>query len=95
MLNERNTRQYLKESEFGDLFTQELGWDYHTQTFPVTVDETAYQLTAIAEKRRMIVFECPATGTDGRIPDYALRRKIPKQVAKSVHEHFITCNRQG
>ena len=26
---------------------------------------------------------------DGRIPDYATRRKIQKQVAKSVHEHFI------
>ena len=37
----------------------------------------------------MIVFECPATGTDGRIPDYATRRKIQKQVAKSAHEHFI------
>ena len=30
-----------------------------------------------------------ATETDGRIPDYATRRKIQKQVAKSVHEHFI------
>ena len=89
MLNERNTRQYLKEADFENLFTQELGWDNHTQTLNITVDETAYQLTAIAEKRGMIVFECPATGTDGRIPDYATRRKIQKQVAKSAHEHFI------
>ena len=89
MLNEQETRQYLKESDFENLFTQELGWDHHTQTLNITVDETAYQLTAIAEKRGMIVFECPATGTDGCIPDYATRRKIQKQVAKSVHEHFI------
>lgn len=89
MLNERNTRQYLKESEFENLFIEELGWDRHTQTLPITVDETVYQLTAIAEKRGMIVFECPATGTDGRISDYATRRKIQKQVAKSAHEHFI------
>ena len=27
MLNLRETRQYLKESEFENLFTQELGWD--------------------------------------------------------------------
>ena len=87
MLNERETRQYLKESDFEPLFIEELGWDYHTQTLPVTVDETDYQLTAIAEKRGMVVFECPAA--DGRIPDYATRRKIQKQVAKSVHEHFI------
>ena len=37
----------------------------------------------------MVVFECPATGTDGHAPDYATRRKIQKQVAKSAHEHFI------
>ena len=37
----------------------------------------------------MVVFECAATETEGRIPDYATRRKIHKQVAKSVHEHFI------
>ncbi len=89
MLNRQETHQYLKESDFENLFTQELGWDHHTQTLNISVDETEYQLTAIAEKRGMIVFECPATETDGRIPDYATRRKIQKQVAKSAHEHFI------
>lgn len=97
MLNEQNTRQYLKESEFEDLFIEELGWDNHNETLNITVDETAYQLTAIAEKRGMVVFECPAEvfppdkGGRGvtRIPDYATRRKIQKQVAKLVHENFI------
>ena len=90
MLNLRETRQYLKESEFENLFTQVLGWDNHTQTLPVTVEETEYTLTAIAEKRGMVVFECGTTGvSDESIPDYATRRKIQKQVAKSVHEHFI------
>ena len=89
MLNLRETRQYLKESEFEDLFIEELGWDRHTQTLPVTIDENDYLLTAIAQKRRMVVFKCPATGTDGHIPDYATRRKIHKQVEKSVYEHFI------
>ena len=82
-------RQYLKEFDFKTLFIEELGWDHHTQTLNITVDETEYQLTAIAQKRGMVVFECPATGADGRTPDYATRRKIQKQVAKSVHEHFI------
>ena len=109
MLNLRETRQYLRESDFENLFTQQLGWDYHTQTLSVTVDETEYTLTAIAQKRGMVVFECPAPAKvsppdKGRgmpegihtvdfrgisIPDYATRRKIQKQVAKSVHEHFI------
>ena len=97
MLNEQNTRQYLKESDFEDLFIEELGWDNHNETLNITVDETTYQLTAIAQKRGMVVFECPAEvfppdkGGRGvtRIPDYATRRKIQKQVAKLVHENFI------
>lgn len=88
-INLRETRRYLKESEFENLFTQELGWDNHTQTLPVTVDETEYLLIAIAQKRGMVVFECTATESEGNLPDYATRRKIQKQVAKSVHEHFI------
>ena len=88
-INLQETRRYLKESEFENLLTQQLGWDNHTETLPVTIDETEYTLTAIAQKRGMVVFECPATGTDGRLPDYATRRKIQKQVAKSIHEHFI------
>ena len=88
-INRRETRQYLKESDFETLFNT-LGWDNHTQTLPVTVDETEYTLTAIAQKCGIVVFECPAIGvSDGRIPDYATRRKIHKQVKKSVHEHFI------
>lgn len=89
-INLRETRQYLKESEFETLFIEELGWNRYTQTLPVTVDQTEYELTAIAQKCGMVVFECPAIGvSDGRIPDYATRRKIHKQVKKSVHEHFI------
>ena len=82
-------RQYLRESEFEDLFIDELGWDNHTDTLHVTVDETDYALTAIAEKRGMVVFECPTHEVDRSLPDYATRRKIQKQVAKSSHENFI------
>ena len=51
-------------------------------------DESEYILTTIAQKRGMAVFLCPAR-TDGSIPDYAIRRKIQREVAKSVHEHLI------
>ena len=86
MLNVRETHRYLKASDFETLFIEELGWDHHAQTLNIVVEETGYQLTAIAEKRGMIVFECAATE---HIPDYVTRRKIQKQVTKSVHEHFI------
>ena len=89
-INLRETRQYLKESEFETLFIEELGWDYHrTQPLNITVDETDYRLTAIAEKRGMAVFECSQTTTEDYIPDYPTRRKIQKEVAKSFHENLI------
>ncbi len=86
--NVNQTRNYLQESEFEPLFVEELGWEYHTQAFSVTVDDTKYALAAIAEKRGMVVFRC--TATDGKpMPNYATRRAIQRQVAKSVHEHVI------
>ena len=82
-------RNYLRESEFEDLFIDELRWDRHKQTLPITVGDTEYTLTAIAQKRGMVVYECPENPAEGHIPDYATRRKIQKQVAKSSHENFI------
>ena len=86
--NINQTHHYLQDSEFEPLFVEELGWEYHTQALTVTVDDTEYALSAIAEKRGMVVFHC--TATDGKpMPDYATRRAIQRQVAKSVHEHVI------
>ena len=86
--NINSTHHYLQDSEFEPLFVEELGWEYHTQSLTVTVDDTEYALSAIAEKRGMVVFHC--TATEGKpMPDYATRRAIQRQVAKSVHEHVI------
>ena len=87
-INLRETRQYLRESEFETLFIEELGWDYHTQTLNVIVDETEYELTAIAEKRGMVIFHCLATD-EGHIPERKTREKIQRQVAKSSHENLV------
>ena len=82
-------RQYLKEFKFEDLFIDELGWDNHTETLNASIDETEYVLTAIAEKRGMVVYECPQTTSQESIPIYATRRKIQKQVARSTHENLV------
>ena len=87
--NHQEIRQYLKESDFEDLFTQTLGWENHSQILPVLVDETEYRLTAIAQKRGMVVYECPQITEEQSFPDYATRRKIQKQVARVSHENFI------
>ena len=89
-INRNRVRQHLKNFELETLFTQELGWDLHSQTLPIQVNETEYLLTACAEKRGMVVFSYTATApSEHHIPVYATRRKIERQVAKSVREHLI------
>ena len=87
------THQLLRDFEFETLWIEELGWDRHrgevrTEIRERGADESEYLLTAIAEKRGMAVFQCSAR-TDEGIPDYAIRRKIQREVAKSVYEHLI------
>jgi hypothetical protein len=52
------------------------------------MDGQEFHLQAIAHKRGLVAFRC-APAPDGRIPPYALRRKIETQVAKSVNQHLI------
>ena len=92
-INRDRTRQLLRDFEFETLWIEELGWDRHREEVKTEirergVDEGEYLLIAIAQKRGMVVFHYPAR-TDEGIPDYAIRRKIQREVAKSVYEHLI------
>lgn len=87
-LSVARARHYLKTRDFERLFTEELGWDRHTGALTVTIAGQPYTLRVLAQKRGVQIFEC-APDADGRIPDYATRRKIEKQVAKSAFEHLI------
>ncbi len=89
MLHRERILEYLRAANFSALFTQALGWEHYTQALNISVDTTEWHLSAVAEKRGMIVFECHATDTAGQLPKYALRRKIQQQVARSAHEHII------
>ena len=75
--NHETIRQHLNESEF-DLLFNTIGWDNHTETLRILIDDTEYNLKAMAEKRGMVVYECQQTDPEGQIPDYATRRKIQK-----------------
>ena len=92
-INRDQIRQLLRDFEFETLWIEELGWDRHREEVATEIreregDESEYILTTIAQKRGMAVFLCPARA-DGSIPDYAIRRKIQREVARSVHEHLI------
>jgi hypothetical protein len=85
-IDEARARKLLRDFNFPGLFVEELGWDKHKATLSIPIDNRAFELSAVAEKRGMAAFICEC---DGALPDYNLRRKIERQVAKSAHEHFI------
>lgn len=81
----------LKDFDFRRLFIEELGWDHHDASLPVEIDGTTFNLAGCAHKRGLAAFVCqPSASTPGgQIPNYPLRLKIERQVAKSAHEHII------
>jgi len=81
-------RNLLTAYEFKTLFIEKLGWNRYKAKLEISVDGKTFTLLAIAEKCGMAAFVCDP-GADGRIPDYPMRRKIERQVAKSVHEHLV------
>lgn len=85
-MDEAKAKKLLREFNFPALFVEELGWDKHKATLSIPIDNRTFELSAIAEKRGMAAFVCQC---DGGLPDYNLRRKIERQIAKSAHEHFI------
>jgi len=87
-LDKARARQFLASGDLRTLFVDALGWDRHTATLDVSVADAAYRLQALAQKRGMVAWHCPAPAGQ-RLPDYARRRKIEHQVAKSAHEHLI------
>ena len=88
MLSVPRVRHCLKEFELEELFIEELGWDRQSGQLSVEVDDQTYTLRAFAEKKGVHIFEC-WPDVEGKIPDYAIRRKIEKQVTKSAYEHLI------
>src|SRR5579859_3745951 len=82
------TKNDLKTFNFQKLFKEGLGWDNVSGPLAVTVDGQGWTLTPMAQKRGLVAYTCPPLPT-GQIPPYALRRKIERQVAKTVREHII------
>jgi hypothetical protein len=85
-IDEAHARKLLRDFNFPGLFVEELGWDKHKATLSISIDNRTFELSAVAEKRGMAAFVCEC---DGALPDYNLRRKVERQVAKSAREHFI------
>ncbi len=87
-------RRCLRDCDLPGLFTQELGWDHQPGDLPIAVDGQEYTLTAIAGKRGMVAYNYSAPANSA-IPDYPTRRRIERQVARSVHEHILIFTDSG
>jgi len=81
-------KQALSAFDFEKLFIEELGWDRYRGTLAVEVDGVEFVLQPAANKRGLVAFVC-SPNSDGSIPSSAVRRKIERRVAKSIHEHLI------
>jgi hypothetical protein len=87
-MNTALARNLLVKGELRKLFIEPLGWDNASVTLKVNLADSTYTLHALAQKRGMVAFHCPAPAGQ-RLPDYGNRRKIEHDVAKSAHEHLI------
>jgi hypothetical protein len=78
-----NIRKQVQAFDFETLFIEDLGWDTNRANHSVTAYNQTYNLKAIAQKRGMVALLCPT------IPEYKVRVKIEKEVAKSFRENLI------
>ncbi len=57
-IDRKAVQERLKKFDFSGLFTQELGWDWHTTCLTITVDGQPLILNALAHKRGMVAYHC-------------------------------------
>ncbi len=87
-LDRNATKQRIKAFDFGDLFTQELGWDHHKGSLTAHLPDRDVVLNAVAQKRGFAVWHCP-TSSGQKLPDSAVRRRIERELTKAAHEHIL------
>ena len=79
---------YIKSFKFRELFN-ELGWNnISISPIPVKIDQEIFTLTAVAEKRGFIIFQC-SYNSQGKIPTKDIRKKIDTIISKLYFEHLI------
>ncbi len=74
---------HLTSFDFRRLFLDQLGWDKPGKDSLKEVGGIRYPFKAIAEKRGVAAFHCPT------IPDYGVRLKLDKLIAKDHFQHLL------
>jgi Alw26I/Eco31I/Esp3I family type II restriction m6 adenine DNA methyltransferase len=88
-LNFAQSRQFLQDFQFRDLFIQQLGWSYPSRDkiVPMSVEGETYSCKSISELLGVSVFE--VTAAKGEIPNAITRLAIYKQIAEFAHENLL------
>lgn len=86
---DRNRVQdYLKNFDFASLFIEKLLWDnVNISPLLIEIEESVYELNAVAQKRGMIVYHCQSK--NNQLPPQKIRRKIDTEVTAYTREHLI------
>ncbi|MCK9195425.1 MAG: Eco57I restriction-modification methylase domain-containing protein [Syntrophales bacterium] len=78
---------YIKAFRFKELFI-DMGWNNDRIKQPIAVDESTFVLESVVEKSGFKILLCEPDA-QGRIPDYAMRKKVEQSVTKLFQEHLI------
>ncbi|BCB97071.1 hypothetical protein JZK55_19930 [Dissulfurispira thermophila] len=80
-------RPLLQSADLKRLFIEELGWEPCHNTIAIPVNDTNYELKAIAEKKGFVVWQ--HTSHDNRLPDHNTRLKLERKLSETSFEHLI------
>lgn len=78
--------QYIKELRFRELFN-EMGWNNDLTVQPVVIENTPYNLQAVAVKCGLKILTCSTPA----LPDSALRKKLDTQIKKLFYHYLLIC----
>ncbi|WP_036876797.1 Eco57I restriction-modification methylase domain-containing protein [Xylanibacter oryzae] len=86
-MNRKSFNQYIRESNFQELFITEMGWNNpkgQTQLPSITVDETEYGFNIIAEKNGFQIILCHVAN----IPNATICKKIDIKLRRSAFDYI-------
>ena len=94
MINKRDFLRLISDGNFKELFITELGWNRYraqSQLPAITVDDTQYDITAIAERNGFQVLTC----TVRELPGNSTCRKIDTKLRRQANDYICIYRLQG
>ena len=94
MINKRDFLRLISDGNFKELFITELGWNRYraqSQLPTIAVDDTQYDITAIAERNGFQVLTC----TVGELPGNSTCRKIDTKLRRQANDYICIYRLQG